>query len=411
MNRAALATLMACVVVGCAGVGHETVVRRNAHATDAVTSKHYLSDQLLGSNSVACELSSARSGDAGINCGINPPYFSLSLAGGGYRATLFHYGAIKRINEGGRLRDLRLVCSTSGGSITAAALVLNWNKLNFDDRGVATNLDEVVGIPLLKLTARTADVNTAAANFATAGHARKTIGPFLERSELFEGRHMSDLPHDSNSPLLIMISTDYRNGHAFPISRDFLGNEVLSRMAYDLRVSQAISASAGFPPILGPIRFEMAQSEGSEKKIRLRSFLLGDGGIYDNLGIAYCAKSSIQYISSAANPKDESYDESDPVSTSIRTIDIMHSLLMDRLYNENCARTGRVCWSLARDVATTNLDDASVRSIFSSARIPTRLKGLSRKTQCALVNAGYISADASFIESGSRLREFSMSCE
>ena len=44
---------------------------------------------------------------------------ALCLSGGGYRAMLFHVGAIWRLNELGYLPKLDRVSSVSGGSITA----------------------------------------------------------------------------------------------------------------------------------------------------------------------------------------------------------------------------------------------------------------------------------------------------
>src|SRR4029077_16907184 len=78
----------------------------------------------------------------------------LCLSGGGFRATLFHMGALRRLNELGVLSKLDTISSVSGGSITAAALAtalagggpLDW------DRGVAA--------PLRAFTAR--DRRTAA---------------------------------------------------------------------------------------------------------------------------------------------------------------------------------------------------------------------------------------------------------
>src|SRR5258707_13017357 len=48
----------------------------------------------------------------------------LCLSGGGFRATLFHLGALRRLNELGVLSrsDFRTVASVSGGSIMSAQL-------------------------------------------------------------------------------------------------------------------------------------------------------------------------------------------------------------------------------------------------------------------------------------------------
>jgi NTE family protein len=47
---------------------------------------------------------------------------ALCLSGGGFRATLFHLGALRRLNETGVLAKLDTITSVSGGSIMAAAL-------------------------------------------------------------------------------------------------------------------------------------------------------------------------------------------------------------------------------------------------------------------------------------------------
>src|SRR4051812_22804313 len=73
---------------------------------------------------------------------------ALCLSGGGYRAMLFHVGAIIRLNELGVLPKLDRISSVSGGSITAGMLAVGWKKLRFNVGGVAENLDECFVAPL-----------------------------------------------------------------------------------------------------------------------------------------------------------------------------------------------------------------------------------------------------------------------
>src|SRR5260370_11456881 len=54
---------------------------------------------------------------------------ALSLSGGGYRAMVFHVGALWRLNEVGLLGKLKRISSVSGGSITAGVLALCWKEL------------------------------------------------------------------------------------------------------------------------------------------------------------------------------------------------------------------------------------------------------------------------------------------
>ena len=72
---------------------------------------------------------------------------ALALSGGGFRATLYHLGAVMRLNELGVLSQLERVSSVSGGSITAGMLGAAWGRLTFVG-GVATNLEAEVGKPL-----------------------------------------------------------------------------------------------------------------------------------------------------------------------------------------------------------------------------------------------------------------------
>ena len=53
------------------------------------------------------------------------PGIGLCLSGGGYRAMLFHLGALWRLYEAGLLRGVKRISSVSGGSITAGVLGLN----------------------------------------------------------------------------------------------------------------------------------------------------------------------------------------------------------------------------------------------------------------------------------------------
>jgi hypothetical protein len=86
-----------------------------------------------------------------------PTKIMLALSGGGHRAMLFHAGAILRVNELGLLPQIAEISSVSGGSITAALLAARWRQLQFNERGVATNLESILLPPLLGLAGETID--------------------------------------------------------------------------------------------------------------------------------------------------------------------------------------------------------------------------------------------------------------
>src|SRR3989442_1244529 len=79
------------------------------------------------------------------------PGIALCLSGGGYRAMLFHLGALWRLNELAYLPKLLRISSVSGGSITAGVLGHRWNRLAFVD-AVATRFDEEI-VPVIRAMA------------------------------------------------------------------------------------------------------------------------------------------------------------------------------------------------------------------------------------------------------------------
>src|SRR6188768_4298111 len=82
---------------------------------------------------------------------------ALSLSGGGYRAMLFHIGALWRLNELGYLKGLKRVSSVSGGSITAGVLGFKWGQLGFGTNDVAANYVTEVVAPIRALASTSID--------------------------------------------------------------------------------------------------------------------------------------------------------------------------------------------------------------------------------------------------------------
>jgi NTE family protein len=152
----------------------------------------------------------------------------LCLSGGGFRASLFHLGALKRLNELGILNrpDFRTITSVSGGSITAAALATALAKRGKQPTGPIPNEEwnKEVRDPLRALTKK--DQRT---------------GPFLKRFlpwkiwktettvEALSARYeneltslkLKDLPHQ---PDFLFLATDMAWGVSFGFARDWMGD-------------------------------------------------------------------------------------------------------------------------------------------------------------------------------------------
>ena len=223
----------------------------------------------------------------------------LCLSGGGFRATLFHLGALRRLNELAILSrpDFRTVASVSGGSITAAQLAEALTHIAVaPGQAIPREVwDRDVQRPLRAFTAR--DVRT---------------GPFLRRllpwnvwrSEttvealalLYERDltrlRLSALP---SRPEFLFLATDMAYGVSWVFSRGWMGDYKVGYMPPpdDFPVARAVAASACFPPLFGPLRLRVDPAElkggtapaGDERARCLSDFRLTDGGDYDNMGL------------------------------------------------------------------------------------------------------------------------------
>src|SRR6476619_6040666 len=99
-----------------------------------------MSDAMLSLEPTQSGQAAPSEGGAGDNPGI-----ALCLSGGGFRATLFHLGAVRRLNEFGMLSRLEVITSVSGGSILNGILATRWARLECGDDGVFTNFKNEIG--------------------------------------------------------------------------------------------------------------------------------------------------------------------------------------------------------------------------------------------------------------------------
>ena len=76
---------------------------------------------------------------------------AICLSGGGYRAMVFHVGALWRLYETGILGEVARVSSVSGGSITAGVLALAWSDLSFAPGSVRSDFVRHVVAPIRRM--------------------------------------------------------------------------------------------------------------------------------------------------------------------------------------------------------------------------------------------------------------------
>src|SRR5262245_17333564 len=221
------------------------------------------------------------------------PGTALCLSGGGYRAMLYHLGAIWRLNEAGLLKDLKRVSSVSGGSITAAMLGLKWKKLSFSPQKVASNLFDEVIKPVMGLAGHTLDVFSIGAGI---------INPFKSiadeiadgyRSHLYGHATLQDLPSDGEGPRFVLNATNVQTKVLWRFSKPYMGDYRIGLIRNPtIELAVAVGASSAFPPVLSPVELKLHAEQfdkttaGDLQKPPFNSdVILSDGGVYDNLGL------------------------------------------------------------------------------------------------------------------------------
>src|SRR4051794_8421284 len=150
------------------------------------------------------------------------PGIALCLSGGGYRAMLFHVGALWRLNQLGYLPKLNRVSSVSGGSITAAVLGKNWSNLQFDNES-ATNFDPLLVRPIRALAGTTIDKGAVLGGILLRGTiSDKVAGEY--RDYLFGGATLQDLPTDPPGPRFVINATNVQTGALWRFSKNYMAD-------------------------------------------------------------------------------------------------------------------------------------------------------------------------------------------
>jgi NTE family protein len=226
--------------------------------------------------------------------GVGPQETALCLSGGGYRAAIFHLGAMLRLHERGLLEDVDLFSAVSGGSIALAWLATRYldgrdhDEEAFDEWCGRADFRARVLEPFRAVVAR--DLRTwpvlATLSFNWAWPTPRVR--LLERGyrSFLGGRVLGELP---DSPHFVFCATDLGFGCNFEFSRRRVGDFQAGYLREPgvVALASAVAASSCFPPLFGPLRlaaragdFSGGKQSGSELLDRIE---LSDGGVYDNM--------------------------------------------------------------------------------------------------------------------------------
>lgn len=225
---------------------------------------------------------------------------SLCLSGGGFRASIFHLGALRWLNERGVLPQLRTISSVSGGSIMAGHLAYRfrdgWPAQPVSDEEWTDRIVE----PLWRFVNRDVRTWPIVVRFHPSNWFRSwtTVEALREQyiQHLFEG---TDLPlahmADRGLPEFVFCATDMVFGVNWEATWQKVGNYEIGYAEPpppEWTIARAVAASSCFPPIFPPARTMVGAADlrrGAYKKkdrdARCAGVRLTDGGVYDNLGL------------------------------------------------------------------------------------------------------------------------------
>src|SRR5262249_24175367 len=147
----------------------------------------------------------------------------LALSGGGYRAMVFHVGALIRLNEVALLRKIRRISRVSGGSVTAGVLGMTWRDLTFEE-DIARNFDVVVE-RVREMAETTVDAGSIVTGILLPGSISNRVAKAYDKT-LFRGAKLDDLPDDSEpgNPRFVINATNIQTGALWRFSRNYMGD-------------------------------------------------------------------------------------------------------------------------------------------------------------------------------------------
>lgn len=213
------------------------------------------------------------------------PIHQLSLSGGGFRAAFYHLGALHALAAQGRLRDLKMLVTISGGSIAAGFFLQEWLA--------AARQDPVHDDALAQCALRAHQALfrksrhnprlrvMASIRALSSGLVRNEFG-FSDAMARINRRWLRGLHRAAAAdvwpaelPEWRIACSDYAQGNRCVV---LLGDRRLPRQSdasyltmNDLPVARAIAASSAVPGVFEPIR--------------CGEHHLGDGGVLDNHGL------------------------------------------------------------------------------------------------------------------------------
>lgn len=245
----------------------------------------------------------------------------LALSGGGYRATAYHIGTLKKLHELGLLKDIDILSCISGGSILGA--IYGLNKNNFEEfllqakKAVKQNvilsifyskwfilfIILVVSIGYLLYLVHSILLVLWVLFLLFYNIKLFPISKLVIKSYnrfFFKGKTLSNLPE---VPLIAINASNLESGRQFTFSKNKMSDSLYEYRKGDpiyfkqenFPIAKAVAASTCVPHVFTPISIgkHYYQNESDYSKINP---LLIDGGLYDNQGIHKLSQTGSSYL-------------------------------------------------------------------------------------------------------------------
>ena len=335
---------------------------------------------------------------------------ALCLSGGGFRAALFHMGALRRLNELGVLSKVKTISSVSGGSIIAAHLADRIRVWPQPGERVM-DWDATIAHPFKETTGKDFRTGPILRRFLPWNWFRPSTA-VEALAALYEQRltrlRLGELPEH---PRFIFCATDISYAANWEFTKDRVGDYKAGYMRPppDWSVARAVAASSCFPPVFDPlpvgIKPELlvggSEPKGAERDKIVRAMGLSDGGVYDNLGLEPVWKSAATLlVSDGGAPFGASADAGflwrllEYVSVAMEQVSSLRKRwLMSNFITGELAGT---YWGVASAASHYDVSEGYSQELVAEviARIRTDLDSFSAAEQDVLENHGYALADA-----------------
>ena len=369
----------------------------------------------------------------------------ISLSGGGLRASVFHLGALARMNDADLLKQIGFISTVSGGTLMVG-LIYASNDYSWPVLQQSFN-DKVIPKVYQKLTTEDLQLGVILDTILVP------VRIFISRAGIVSRRiknnwgidkSIRDLP---GTPRWIINATCYETSrnwrfetHSSHGTSRMGGVHFGYELSPDYPLCDAMAASAGLPVLIGPITLETCNRQwvkfpskpgGPPQKTdpKFKKVHLWDGGVYDNLGLEPLDRPEVKrlFVSNASGKISAEKKYSPGVGALMRLIsiakfqvealrgrDVIHNY-EDHKLSGNYFNTGNFCRKIlesalnilgvdagyeASDISTLCQSYLSEEDAEDAATMRTEIRKLTEEEFTLLFRHGYEVADCTLFAYG-----------